>query len=567
MNWFLIISTLLGGLALFLYGIDLMSDGLKRSFGNRLRSILAAISRNRIIGLLVGAFVTMLIQASGATTAMLVSFVNSGIMEFASTLPIILGANIGTTITAQIIAFKLSDYAIVIVTIGFLIKAFAKKQVVKDFGDTVLGFGLLFYGIALMSSAMKPLRTYEPIIAFLQTLKNPVIGVLVGMIFTAIIQSSSAFTGIIIVLAQQQLIGLQEGIVLILGANIGTCITAALASLKANRAAKRVAIAHITFKTLGVLLFIFWVPQFTELIQWSSQYLHAGSGREIANAHTFFNVMTAFLFLPFTGLFAKLIEKIYPDKKVDEDLLPYIKHLDENVVSHPAIALELARSEIGNLIKLIKRMLEDVLLPFFSDKEVMDRSYKNKTLFEAMQIREKKVDFLEAEITKYLMKISGQKLSPKQSNEIFALITTVNYLETIADIIIDNILPLAKKKQQIPADFSQEGKNELEEYLEKLLKQLSRLYEYFKTQDIQRALRIVEKWEKYKKLDAEYRIHHYLRMNKNEQSLATHKIHMELMDYFQQIGFYIDNIAKALVRIDKPLENPNYALKTKNKIH
>ncbi len=549
-NWFLVISTLLGGLSLFLYGIEEMSESLKRTAGNRMRKILAALSKNRFVGLFVGAFVTMVIQSSGATTAMLVSFVNSGLMDFSRTLGIILGANIGTTITAQIIAFKITDYAILIIVLGFAVRVFAKTQTVKDLGNSILGFGLLFYGMFLMSEAMKPLRTYEPMLNLLKSLKNPLIGVLVGMIFTAIIQSSSAFTGIIILLAQQNLIGLEEGIILILGANIGTCITAILASLNGNRAAKRVAIAHVTFKVLGVLLFIFWVPQFTELIQYSSQILGAGKGREIANAHTFFNVITAFLFLPFTNLAAKVITKIYPDKPVDSELIPTVRHLDENVLKHPALAIDLARAEIGNVIKLTRRMLRDVLIPFLTDKIPNDESYKNLSLLEAMAVREKKIDFLEAKITDYLVKITQNQLNPKQSNEVFALITVVNYLETIGDIIIDDILSLIKVKQELATDFSEEGKKDLQEYHLKLIKQLSRLEEYFSTRDIEKAKKIIEKWERYKKLDQEYRIKHYIRMNKDEKSLATHKLHMELMDHFQQIGFHIDNIAKAILRIE-----------------
>ncbi len=551
LNWFLIITTLLGGLALFLYGMEQMSESLKRSAGNRLRKILASLSKNRFIGLLVGAFVTMIIQSSSATTVMLVSFVNAGLMDFGRTLGIILGANIGTTITAQIIAFKITDYAIIIITIGFLLMSISKKQYIKELGNTLIGFGLLFYGMELMSDAMKPLRTYPPLIDMLKNLRNPLIGVLTGMIMTAIIQSSSAFTGIIIILAQQHLVGLQEGITLILGANIGTCITAALASIKGNRAARRVAIAHITFKTLGVIFFIFWIPKYAEIVKFVSSFMNADAGREIANAHTIFNVINAFIFLPFTGKIAEIITKIYPDKKVASEFEPQIRHLDENVLHHPSIAIDLARAEIGNLIKLNIRMLQDVLKPFFEKSMPYDRTYKNMTIPQAMKIREKKVDFLEKRITEYLLKITANQLDQKLSNEVFALITTTNYLESIADVVIDDILPLIEKKQQLNVDFSDEGKNELKAYHTNLIKQLSRLYEYFSTRDIETAKKIMQKWEKYKKLDIQYRISHYQRMHKNPHSIATHRLHMELMDHFEQIGFYINSIANALLKLEQ----------------
>ncbi len=552
LDWFMIISTFLGGLAMFLYGLEQMSDGLKRSAGDKMRHILAVLSKNRIVALFVGTFVTMIIQSSSATTVMLVSFVNSQLMAFARTLPIILGANIGTTITAQIIAFKVTDYAILMVAAGFFIRFTAKRDIIKNLGDTILGFGLLFYGMHLMSGAMKPLRTYEPFINGLAHLDNPVWAIIIGAAFTALIQSSSAFTGIVILLAQQGLINLTAGVGLILGANIGTCITAGLASIGASRPAKRVALAHVTFKTLGVLLYVFWIDGFVELIEKTSVYLSADPGREIANAHTFFNVTTAFLFLPFTGLFAKLFEKILPDKQVSEDdeLKPFIHHLDEKVLDSPSMALELARAEICNTVKLTGKMLQVVIIPFVENRLGPDPKYPNLNIIEGIGVREKKIDYLESAITRYLVKITKNPLTHKESEEIYALISVVNYLETIGDVIHGDIVPLIYKKQMIAEDFSPEGKEELQTYHLKLVKQMARLAEYFQTRDPKKAHRIIEKWEKYTKLDSEYRMKHFERLSSNPESVATHKIHMELMDHFQQIGFHIDAIAKSILKVE-----------------
>jgi len=258
-SWATLIMTLAGGLAFFLYGMEKMSEGMKKSAGDRMRNILSALTNNRVVGMFVGAFVTMVIQSSSATTVMLVSFVQAQLMTFVQSLGVILGADIGTTVTAQLVAFKLTDYALIMIAVGFALTMFSKKDSTKYMGEAILGFGILFFGMKLMSDAMRPLRTFQPFIDLLKGLENPALGLLVGTLFTALVQSSSAFTGIVIVLAQQGLLTLDAGIPLVMGANIGTCITAGLASIGTSREAKRVAIAHVMFKVGGVLLFIFWM--------------------------------------------------------------------------------------------------------------------------------------------------------------------------------------------------------------------------------------------------------------------------------------------------------------------
>ncbi len=546
--WFEIIIGLFGGLALFLYGMEKMSDGMKKSAGDRMRKILAVLSNNRFVGLLVGAFVTMIIQSSSATTVMLVSFVRSGLMTFGQTLGIILGANIGTTFTAQLIAFKLTDYAVLMIAIGFVLSLFTKKDALKNIGNTILGFGLLFFGMALMSQSMKPLRTFEPFIVLLQHLENPVFSMIIGGIFTALVQSSSAFTGIVIVLAQQELITLQAGIPMIIGANIGTCITAALASIGTNRESKRVAIAHSFFNIGGALLFIFWIPYFTDLVTMLTKHMGGGTAREIANAHTIFNIVTALFFVPLIGLVSKIVIKILPDKKVEDEIKPTLKYLDNKALSNPIVAIDLARAEIKTSVRLINRMLADIIIPIKENEIPKDRKYTNLSLPDGIKIREKKIDYLEDKLTKYLVKIAKNELTQKQTSEVFALISVVNYIETIGDNITKEIIPLIIKKQQSNFIFSDAGIEELEQYHLKIAKQISRLEEYFATREVSQAQKIINKWEKYTKLDSEWRKKHYLRMYKDKNAIETHKIHMELMDYFLQIGFLIENIAKALMK-------------------
>jgi phosphate:Na+ symporter len=317
LSWGWIAIGLFGGLAIFIFGMEMMSEGMKKSAGGKMRAILSALTKNPVIGLFVGAFVTMVIQSSSATTVMLVSFVQAELMGFAQAIGVILGANIGTTITAQLIAFKLTNYALLMIITGFSMRMFGKTDNIKFIGEAILGFGFLFFGMKLMGDSMKPLRSYQGFIDIMKGLENPLIAVLVGSVFTGIIQSSSAFTGIVIVLAQQQMITLEAGIPMILGANIGTCVTAGLASIGTVRDAKRVAIAHVVFNTVGAVIFLFWIPTFADITRAIATKFNSDTARQIANAHTFFNVSLALIFLPFATLFAKFILKILPDYDVN----------------------------------------------------------------------------------------------------------------------------------------------------------------------------------------------------------------------------------------------------------
>lgn len=544
-NWFMVIITVFGGLALFLYGMEMMSKGMKKSAGNKMRSILKALSKNRFIGLFVGAFVTMVIQSSSATTVMLVSFVQSGIMQFTQTLSIILGANIGTTVTTQIIAFKLTDFAILFVAIGFFIQLISKKEGVKSIGNTIFGFGLLFYGIKLMSMAMEPLRSYEPFIEILKGLENPVAGIIAGTILTAVIQSSSAFTGILIVLANQQLISLDAAIPMIIGANIGTCFTAFLASLGSNREAKRVAFAHIFFKIAGSILFIFWIPYFTMLVEHIAELLNNNIERQIANAHTIYNVGVALFFIPFTGIISKLLIKIFPQKEERTELLvAKVKYIDSNAEVVPQVAIEQARAEIGSIIKILNKMLQKLLIPFLD----FNNDANKKEVFKKLTIKEDKLDFLEAEISKFLLKIGKQDINTSQTKEIFGLLSIINDLERIGDIIHRNLENLYIKKQNLNKSFSKEGENELELYHEKLLKQINRIKEAFEQKDMNHVVKVLQKSDKYSNIEFEYRTKHLERMyHEKQDSINTHEIHMELMNIMMQINLFLDNIAKTLI--------------------
>ena len=567
-SWHLLIIGFFGGLALFLYGMAIMSTGMKKTAGNKMRSILAALTRNRITAFFLGGFVTMVIQSSSATTVMLVSFVQAGLMNFTQTLAVILGADIGTTVTAQLIAFKVSDYALLMVAVGFGLQMVSKSDYARNIGEIILGFGILFFGMKLMSDAMEPLRGHDIFINWMQGLENPLIGILAGTVFTAMVQSSSASTGVVIALAHQGLISLEAGIPLIFGANIGTCVTAGFAAINSLRDAKRVALAHILFKIAGVMLFIFWIPDFAEIIRSLAVKFGSDTARQIANAHTIFNVSLAVAFIPFTAFFSRLIIRILPDKEDDKGFKPRTKYLDESSLSSPAMAIELARAEISNMAKTLSRMLRSIIIPFMSDEKwikregrtkeetelllkeipVHDEHYPQLKLLEALDMREEKLDYLNEKIEDFLIKIVRRQASKEQANEIYGMISIANDMESIGDLIHRNLVKLIAKKRDLDVDFSDEGKEELMIYHQKVCRQIDLLQQAFAERDLEKARQIMSSERKYLDMEEQYRVRHLERVRHESQaSIATHEVHIELMDILKQVAVYSSNIAQSFL--------------------
>ena len=554
-NWGFLTMGLFGGLSLFLYGMAKMSDGLKKAAGNQMRKILATLTKNRVVAMFVGAFVTMVIQSSSATTVMLVSFVQANLMTYVQSIGIILGANIGTTITAQLVAFKLTDYALLMIAVGFALTVFSKKESLRHIGEAILGFGILFFGMKIMSDSMKPLRSFEPFIDMMKGLENPFFGLMIGAAFTALIQSSSAFTGIVIVLAQQGLLTLEAGIPMILGANIGTCVTAGLASIGTIREAKRVALAHVLFNIGGVVIFVWLIPPLAELVRSLSsvsglsgmEKLAAETPRQIANAHTIFNISVGLIFLPFTGILAKQVYRLLPRIEETKGIKPALWHLDDSQIATPAIAVKLAQTEMLRMIKILSRMLDACFHPFINDEPKQDEVYAQLSLIDGIDMREEKIDFLEEHITNYLFQVSRGELNALQAEEAFSLISMADNMESVGDIIHRNIVPLIYKKQALKEPFSKEGEEELVAFHTKVMKQMSRLSEAFSELNLEMAQKVLNKDIKYQNLEAEYRQAHMKRVQKEKtKSVETHEVHMELMDMLKQINVYIGNIAKTI---------------------
>jgi phosphate:Na+ symporter len=400
----------------------------------------------------------------------------------------------------------------------------------------------------LMGDSMKPLRAYQGFIDVMKGLENPLLALLVGTVFTGIIQSSSAFTGIVIVLAQQQMITLEAGIPMILGANIGTCVTAGLASIGTARDSKRVALAHVIFNVIGAIIFIFWIPIFADIIRVIAAKFNSDTARQIANAHTFFNVTLALIFLPFTSVFARLVLKILPDKAEEKEIEPVTRHLDKSMIATPVLAIDSARSEISRMAKILGQMLGAIIVPFTSKELWLDERYPQLSLLETIEVREEKLGFLEERIVDYLFQITRQELSEEQVSEVYGMISIVKDMESIGDIIHKKMVPLIDRKEALDRDFSEAGKKELMTYHENVCKQIHRLENTFAEIDPTMARKIVLMEEKYLEFLSQYRSELLTRLTQERKDpLDTRGVYWDLMDLLKQINVFTGNIAKTIL--------------------
>lgn len=436
---------LFGGLALFLAGLDLLSEGLKKAAGETLKVLLSKMTTNRILGAITGAFVTAVLNSSSVTTVLVVSFITAGVMTLAQSVGVIMGANIGSTMTAQLLAFNISAYSLIPIAIGFFMTFVAKRENVKHVGMMLMGLGLVFYGMSLMSEAMTPLRTYEPFMVFLKSMERPLLGILAGALFTGLVQSSAATVGIAIAMATEGLLSLEAGIALALGANIGTCVTALLAALGKPVEAVRAAIVHILFNIIGVIVWLPFIPILADLAIAVSPVKDGVEGaakiasdipRQIANANTIFNVINTIVFISFTGLFAKAAEKLYPDRKEKTGVIIEPKYLDEAAIELPSVAFEQVRQEFGRMGGIASRMFDE--LP----EAVLN---KNREHIDKIIKLDDKVDILEAAIFKYLSKIRQLPLTEEESKTHQNLMTATVNLENLADLVETEISGLVKR--------------------------------------------------------------------------------------------------------------------------
>jgi len=526
--------------------MHLMSDALQRIAGSKLRRILEKLTTNRVVAAMAGTAITAIIQSSSATTVMTVGLVNAGLMSVQQALGIVLGANIGTTVTAQIIAFKLADVALPLVGVGMFMKILSKREKVRYWGDFLLGFGLLFFGMLVMQEGIMPLRDAPWVTdIFVQFSRIPVLGVLVGAVMTMIFQSSSATVGLVIALASTGMVDFPGAAALVLGDNIGTTITANLAAIGTSVSAKRVARAHFLFNLFGVCIVLAIFPYFVQFVDLITpgdpmQVTAAGvvpyAARHVANLHTLFNVTNCLLFLPFLGALGRVASFITPGE--EKPKVFRLETLAPTIFETPSFALDEARQELDYMGGEVFKMLSVAEMPLLENKET------EKSL-EEIKKTEDIVDSLQKEINTYLAELSRNSITEKQSREVFSMLQIVSNLERIGDHC-ESIGKLCKRRNEFNLDFSEEGR-----------KELSLIYHHTKmflktvvdaiTDTPGDLMEQVQGFEpRLNAMRREMRINHMDRLKTYKCDADAGLIFIDLLTSFEKIGDHAYNIAESL---------------------
>jgi phosphate:Na+ symporter len=470
-DWLQVGLGLFGGLAIFLAGLQSLSEGMKKAAGQAMTTVLAKLTTNRFSGALTGAFVTGVLNSSTVTTLLVVGFISSGMMTLSQSVGVIMGANIGSTVTAQLLAFDLAAYSLGPVAIGFFMLFSAKQDSIKYYGMMIMGIGLVFYGMGLMGDAMTPLRTYEPFLEILKNLERPLAGILAGAIFTAIVQSSAATVGIAIAMATEGLLGLSAGIALALGANIGTAVTTAIMGVLSSKStdAVRASVVHVAFNIVGVLIWLPFIWLLVDIAVWispstegltGSEKMAADVPRQIANANTFFNVMNTILFIGFTSWFARLAAKLVPERVTPDTVLIEPEYLHTSALAATPMALQQARLEIARVGTLATEMLRD-FVPAFRERDMDKLNYLIR--------KDDQIDLLEAEILQYLGKIRQSSLTSQESLELQNLMIATDNFENLADVIETDLVSLAHKAYKLNLNSSTETMQMMKEMYDKVL--------------------------------------------------------------------------------------------------
>lgn len=535
-----LILNLLGGLGLFLFGMNFMSQGLQKAAGARLRSILEAMTKNKIVAVLFGALFTAIIQSSGATTVMVVSFVNAGIMTLAQSVGIIFGANIGTTITSQLVAFNLTGVAPFILFVGAVLIMFGKKPMVKKIGEVILGFGALFMGISMMKDAMTDLRHYQVVLNVLSSMDNPLLGILFGTLITVIVQSSSVTVSILLLMASQGLIDLSVCFYVILGCNIGSCTPAVLASLDAKKEAKRAAAIHVMFNVLGMviigILLAFGMEYFEDFI------LHiSGSdvGRCVANADTFFKIFQTLIFLPISTQFIAMTRRIIPGEDQMQNEYQFM-YIGKQTIFAPSTAVVETTQEIERMGTMARENMQLAMEAFFDG---------NQNKISKVYDMEKQIDFLSKEITDYLVKINQLQLPVVDAKRIGGLFHVVSDIERIGDHA-ENIADAAVKSAEENLEFTKKGQKEIQEMHEKTMEILEKSMEMFTTLDRKNLPDILELEDNIDNMERQLQQNHVKRMAKGKCSPMTGILFTDLVTGLERVADHATNIAFSILEDD-----------------
>lgn len=552
-----LIFGLMGGLGLFLFGMRIMSEGLQKVAGDRLKKILAALTGNRIVGALVGIAVTAIVQSSSATTVMVVGFVNAGLMSLVQSIGIILGANIGTTITAQLIAFNISKFALPAIGVGTGLKLFSKNKRYVYAGEIILGFGMLFFGLAIMKHAFGPLKASEEFRQlFLLVGDYKLLAILIGALLTIIVQSSSATIGITLALATSGLLTFETSVALILGENIGTTVTTNLAAIGTTIAARRTACCHFLFNFLGVcymfILFDFFSgfvdsitpgdPNLMVTTAAEAEMYGVAVGdspyiaRHIANTHTFFNIVNTLVFLPLIGLLAKLSTLIIRGGEPEVEELQ-VRYIDKRVLNTPPIALVQARSETRRMAQISLEMLEK------TNQFMLDGKVKR---IAGLEKREELVDLLQKEITDFLVALSQKSITPETSRDIASMIHMVNDLERIGDHC-ENLWRLIQRKIDNKISFTEIGSREIVEMADKTREFLQFVVDAMEERDQSIGPKAMAYEDTIDDMEKLLRNNHIARLNTGECAVKPGLIYIDMLHNLEKIGDHSFNVSEAIL--------------------
>ena len=537
--------SLFGGLAVFIYSMSLMGDGLQKAAGEKMRRILEVLTSNPVMGILVGTLVTMIIQSSSATTVMVVGFVSANLMTLPQAIGVIMGANIGTTVTAQIVAFNLGEYAYLITAVGFILFFFFNKKIIKYVGQIIFAFGLLFIGLNVMSDAMKPLAQsamFEDIIH--RVSDTPILGLFVGTLLTLIVQSSSATIAVLLNLAQepdangQALISLQGALPILFGSNLGTTITGILASIGARVNGKRAAMAHTVFNVVGSVLFMLILPYFAKFVVFISPKGTETEviARQIANAHTSFNIVNTILWAPFVLILAKIVTFLVRDE--EETIENRVMYLDYKILNNAAVAMDLATKELTRMAELARKMMSNAKKAFIhSNVEAAKKVHEIESI----------VDMLQTEIIKYLSTMLSQSsLTDRQSIRLAGLMHTANDIERMGDHC-KNVAELAMEKIEKDLPFSKEAISDLTNAFNKLNEMVDHSIQSLSQGNTELAKKVLAEESEIDKLESDLRDRHMKRLDSGLCNPTSTIMFIELIHNIERIGDHCNNIAEAVL--------------------
>jgi len=531
MDYLTVIFGLVGGLALFLFGIRILSDGLKKAAGDRLKTALEKLTSSKLRGVGTGAAVTAAVQSSSLTTVMLVGLINAGLLSLEGAVPVIMGANIGTTVTAQLISFKVGAFALPILAIGFAMQ-FLRREKYVHAGQVILGFGLIFLGMNIMSEGVSPLKSSPQVVELLALLGDvPILGILAGAGFTGVVQSSSATSGLVIAMGMGNLIDLNSAIALILGANIGTCVTVLLASIGASLSSKRAAHAHLLFNIAGVAIFYPFLSYFSQLVALTAAELP----RQIANAHTIFNVMTTLVLLPFAGILVVIVKKTARGDEIKIDR--GTKFVDRRALETPSVALSLASRETERMAKISLSMIKDC--------EKIFTKYDSRAVL-AVKTKEEAVDEIDNLIEKYLAKIAQRSLSNKQSMMVEIMIHNISDIERVADHA-DNIIERLEYSEKEGLGFSGKAKRELREMFSKTVSSYSDAIKVLSTGNVKLAHKVLDMEVELDKMQKRLEASHLLRLKRGACNPQIGPVFVDIVRNLERISDHAHNIAYAVL--------------------